>query len=174
MRVRLLAVSVGLLLTSCAAPSQLVVQDRPPSQTSFRLTDARNVLSRVGGVDGSTTSYGDSNLKPSPPELVLGWLQDSLVEELRGKHVVLENFDFGSRKGYAANRSTPPGIEAMNYLMAPMLVVLRIDGKVNAKTFSVAVDETVHGPLTGDLLRAVLARGKTELIGQVQRAAAGS
>lgn len=173
---RHLAVLVGscMLLVACASPKQLVLSQPLVSQTSFRFTDARTAMSRAGVVDGDRTSYGDGNLKPAPPGLVSSWLHEALSEELQGKHVVLDNFDFGARSTFTSHPGLPAGTNAVHSLMAPTMVFLRIDGKVDGKSFSVGVNDRVNGPLTEDRLRAMLETARTELVREVRRAATGS
>lgn len=62
----------------------------------------------------------------------------------------------------------------MHSLMAPTLVFLRIDGKVDERTFSVGVNDRVAGPLTDERLKAMLAQAKIDLVREVRRAVAGS
>jgi hypothetical protein len=174
MRVLVLIAASCVVVAGCAAPGQLVLADPAVTTTSFRFTDDRTRLSRAGTVESGRASYGDGNLRPAPPELVASWLQGVLATELRGKHVVLSNFDFGARGTYVSNPGVAPGAGAIHSLMTPTLVFLRIDGKVDDRPFAVAVNDSAVGPANEERLKAVLSQARSELVREVRRAAAGT
>jgi hypothetical protein len=67
-----------------------------------------------------------------------------------------------------------PGTEALNYLLAPSVVFLRIDGSVDGRKFSVSVSERADVGRGREVTDAVLARAKQELVRDVLRVAAAS
>jgi hypothetical protein len=65
-----------------------------------------------------------------------------------------------------------PGTEALNYLLAPSVVFLRIDGSVDGRTFAVGISERAEIGRGREVTDAVLARAKQELARDVLRAVA--
>jgi hypothetical protein len=161
------------LLAACGTVASLRVPVTPIAATSFTFVDERSPMSRVSGATSCASrsgTFADDNVQPPLGDLVRTWLAADLSGPLQGKTVRLENFDFGVIAPGSATYGQPPGMVAMNSLMTPQSVYIKISGFVGAARFSVDQYEQYFGTVSEDDLRSALAKVRPALVQEVRRA----
>jgi hypothetical protein len=171
---RTIAITAFLaILAACGTVSSLRVPLTAVASTSFTFVDERSPMSRVSGATSSSArsgTFADDNVHPPLHDLVRTWLASELSAQLAGKTVRLENFDFGVIVPGAATYGQPPGMVAMQSLMTPQSVYIKISGFVGTARFAVDIYDKYYGAVTEDDLRLALAKARSSLVQEVLRA----
>lgn len=160
MRITLVSLLSLLVVSACGTTSTANIGVTPVGNTSFTFEDQRPVEQRTSGKSiqssDETTTLGDEAISPPAAELVRAWLQQQLVDPLKGRRVVLRNFITEvveprtagvDENRFAVTAATVPGANPISLLLARALIG-GIDSAKNSKTVRVEIEVSVDGKAT--------------------------
>lgn len=197
MHALVLVLAVGSL-AGCSTVSTVKLDIPAPTDTPFNYVDQRphsfrDSKARADAEGSSNLYFADDNLEPRPAELLRRTLASRLGNALKGRDVVLLDFDahvteFGPmpadrRSVEAASRAIPPGKPgaAANAALAapmanlaaalrpPMKVVVEVRMLIDGQELVVFQHDELRGGVSEDNVRRVIDDALTALVKRVDR-----